>query len=1011
MTQIQIRRGNAANWTTVNPVLAAGEFGVELDTLKLKVGDGLTAWNGLTYLVDESADVDSVNGQAGTVLLDTDDIPEGGSLYFTDARARTAAVQDAITNGVTDVAPSQNAVFDALTVKLDGSQLDPDNTLAAASDSLIASQRATKEYVDGQVAAGAAGSVQDAINDGVTGIAPSQNAVFDALTGKSPMGHTHVAADTTDFVVAARTAVVADALVDGVTDVAPSQNVVFDGLAGKSTVGHTHSSLDVTDFTGAAQAAVVVDSIADADTTHAPSRNAVFDALTAKEDIAGKGVAGGYAPLDGSTKVPAAFLPSYVDDVETYANLVAFPVTGESGKIYVTEDTNTVYRWNGSGYTEISASPGSTDAVPEGVTNLYFTDGRARSAVVVDSVADGDMIHAPSRNAVFDALAGKRDVATGTSQVYVRDAGGVETVASYAVIGTGNAIVRRDAAGRAQFVDPFAAQDAATKNYVDTTRVAKSGDTMTGDLTINRDASATSVLVQSDAGQASRVILSTDAVSRWTIQKSTAAESGANAGSDFTIVSSTDAGTFLRNDVVITRSTGNITLGSGILTVGGATQINNALTVARTGIATNLSVQADVGQAARLRLMAGSLERWTVVRDSDTESGADTGSSFRIQSYTDAGVFKANVLSLNRATGEAVFNGQVRATSYDRFASATTAYHWYTNAGGDQALAGRVAADAQERFLVFGSGEIRWGSGAAVADTNLYRASADVLASDDQIRSVRATNVTAFSATVAGDSNIRYSVQADGLITWGPGNAVGDTTLQRTAPTTLVTNSNFTSNRAAGTTAFSTFVPADTVNRWIISTNGQMSWSDGTAAADVSFGRIGANQLRFTDADVQSRRAATTNNAFSTHVTGDTFNRWDVRADGSIRWGSGTAAGDVILYRLAADRLATDDRFSVFAPAASVGLEVSAQGDVSSRFVFRTDGKMEIGSGAVAADVNLYRNAADQLKTDDKFLAVAGIGVGNTTAATTLGAVTRRMEIFDAAGASLGFIPIYNTIT
>lgn len=58
--------------------------------------------------------------------------------------------------------------------------------------------------------------------------------------------------------------------------------------------------------------------------------------------------------IDG--KVPASQLPSYVDDVLEYANLAAFPGTGESGKIYVAQDTNKTYRWSGSAYVEISAS-------------------------------------------------------------------------------------------------------------------------------------------------------------------------------------------------------------------------------------------------------------------------------------------------------------------------------------------------------------------------------------------------------------------------------------------------------------------------------------------------------------------------------------------------------------------------------------------------------------------------------------------------------------------------------
>ena len=59
-----------------------------------------------------------------------------------------------------------------------------------------------------------------------------------------------------------------------------------------------------------------------------------------------KGAAGGVAGLDEAGKVPAAQLPSYVDDVLEYANLAAFPVTGEAGKIYVALDTNKTYRWS-----------------------------------------------------------------------------------------------------------------------------------------------------------------------------------------------------------------------------------------------------------------------------------------------------------------------------------------------------------------------------------------------------------------------------------------------------------------------------------------------------------------------------------------------------------------------------------------------------------------------------------------------------------------------------------------
>ena len=47
--QIQIRRDTSTNWTATNPTLAQGEFGFETNTFLLKIGDGATAWNSLSY--------------------------------------------------------------------------------------------------------------------------------------------------------------------------------------------------------------------------------------------------------------------------------------------------------------------------------------------------------------------------------------------------------------------------------------------------------------------------------------------------------------------------------------------------------------------------------------------------------------------------------------------------------------------------------------------------------------------------------------------------------------------------------------------------------------------------------------------------------------------------------------------------------------------------------------------------------------------------------------------------
>jgi hypothetical protein len=58
--KIQNRRDTAANWTTTNPTLSSGEIGVETDTLKVKVGNGTTAWTSLSYMNSAATAVDQL---------------------------------------------------------------------------------------------------------------------------------------------------------------------------------------------------------------------------------------------------------------------------------------------------------------------------------------------------------------------------------------------------------------------------------------------------------------------------------------------------------------------------------------------------------------------------------------------------------------------------------------------------------------------------------------------------------------------------------------------------------------------------------------------------------------------------------------------------------------------------------------------------------------------------------------------------------------------------------------
>ena len=96
---IQLRRGTTAEWTLSNPTLTEGEVGVETDTKKLKVGDGLTTWSSLPYINLTPAAAASIYATianptfTGTVSLDT-----GASLVFEGATANAFETTVAVTD-------------------------------------------------------------------------------------------------------------------------------------------------------------------------------------------------------------------------------------------------------------------------------------------------------------------------------------------------------------------------------------------------------------------------------------------------------------------------------------------------------------------------------------------------------------------------------------------------------------------------------------------------------------------------------------------------------------------------------------------------------------------------------------------------------------------------------------------------------------------------------------------------------------------------------------------------
>lgn len=113
---------DAANAGDVYRCSVAGTIDLGSGDLELGVGD-FVIYSGSIWEKSPATDaVISVNGQVGVVSLDSDDVGEGSTnLYFTDSRAKTAAVVDSLDNDpvLTDQAPSVNAVATALALKAD----------------------------------------------------------------------------------------------------------------------------------------------------------------------------------------------------------------------------------------------------------------------------------------------------------------------------------------------------------------------------------------------------------------------------------------------------------------------------------------------------------------------------------------------------------------------------------------------------------------------------------------------------------------------------------------------------------------------------------------------------------------------------------------------------------------------------------------------------------------------------------------------------------------------------
>lgn len=131
---IRVRRGTAAQWSLANPILASGEPGQETDTNKLKIGDGVTAWNSLGYI---GSGVGTAAGSSGQVQFNSSGVFAASSDFHWDNGSSFL--------GLGNAAPSQRLHVTG-NLRVTGAYYDSSNS-AGSSGQVLASTGTGTDWV------------------------------------------------------------------------------------------------------------------------------------------------------------------------------------------------------------------------------------------------------------------------------------------------------------------------------------------------------------------------------------------------------------------------------------------------------------------------------------------------------------------------------------------------------------------------------------------------------------------------------------------------------------------------------------------------------------------------------------------------------------------------------------------------------------------------------------------------------------------------------------------------
>ena len=400
--RIQLRRDTAAQWQSVNPTLLNGEIGIETDTLKFKIGNGLR-WNQITsyaFKPGEANGVATLNSSgklvssqlpdtvsitadinAAFAALSTTTLSEGTNLYFTDERAIEAVAAEIAAEVVELNAAIESAKSEAVTIsttdatnKATAAQL---NAISAAESrdvtAISTATAAANTYTDSAISQEATNR-NLAIASAITAEITNRNLAIDAITTsdvsegtnlyftnaravsavQSQLNNVSLSTKTTDDLAEGSENLyftnsrAVEALNQTITDTVISVNGSIDSLSAYLFNNYTKTS--------------------DADSKYV-LQSGLQNSLDGYVDEGQRDVAFGFPGLDASAKINVDRIPSSIAR--------ASDVTTEISSAISTEVTNRNSAISTAVNNLIGSAPGTLDTLGEIATVLQSSESLA----------------------------------------------------------------------------------------------------------------------------------------------------------------------------------------------------------------------------------------------------------------------------------------------------------------------------------------------------------------------------------------------------------------------------------------------------------------------------------------------------------------------------------------------------------------------------------------------------------------------------------------------------------